>query len=105
MILFSVVSIINSPWSAEWNCSKAMRFHEKMKLKEAKKYYSRALSINPESQCANDNLLVIKIAELSKKALELHQEKKYVEAGKVYDEILKLDPRNSWALENKSRLP
>lgn len=105
MILFSVFSIFNSPWSAEWNCSKAMRFHEKMELKEAKKYYSRAISINPESQCANDNLLVIKIAELSKKALTLHEEKKYVEAGKVYDEILKLDSQNSWALENKSRLP
>jgi membrane associated rhomboid family serine protease len=105
MALFSIISLFYSPWSAEWNCSKAMKSHEKMHLKEAKKYYIMAVNINPESQCAKDNLREIKIAELSKKALILHEEQKYIEAGKVYDEILKIDSKNSWAQENKSRLP
>jgi tetratricopeptide (TPR) repeat protein len=76
-----------------------------MNLGEAKKYYEKSLRINPESSCAKDNLILIKIDELSEKALKLHHQKKYVEAGTVYGEILKIDPKNGWAKENKSRLP
>ena len=105
MALFSFISLFFSPWSAEWNCSKAMKLHEQMKLNNAKTYYLKALKINPDSQCAKDNLMLIRIDELSEKALKLHVSEKYIEAGKVYDEILKLDPKNSWAEENKRRLP
>jgi tetratricopeptide (TPR) repeat protein len=105
MSLFSLTSLFFSPWSAEWNCSKAMKLHEQMKLNNAKTYYLKALKINPDTQCAKDNLMLIKIDELSDKALKLHISEKYIEADKVYEEILKLDPKNSWAKENKRRLP
>jgi membrane associated rhomboid family serine protease len=105
MISFSVASLFKSPWSAEWNCSVAMKLHEKMKLSEAKKFYWNAKRINPKSKCATDNLLLIRIDELSEKALFLHEKKNYIEAGKVYREILKIDQKNSWASENQSRLP
>lgn len=105
MILFSLFSLLYSPWSAEWNCSRGMKLHQKMKLKEAKKFYTASLIINPKSVCASDNLTIIKVDELSEKALKLHEQKKYLEAGKVYDQILKIDPKNGWAIENKNRLP
>lgn len=105
MLLFSILSLFYSPWSAEWNCSKAIKFHEEMKLDEAKKYYRNAERIDPKSKCARDNLTLIRIDELSNKALKLHKSKKYIEAGKIYEAILKIDPKNSWAQENKSRLP
>jgi GlpG protein len=105
MVLFSLISVLYSPWSSQWNCSKAMTLHSEMNLGEAKKYYEKSLRINPESSCAKDNLILIKIDELSEKALKLHHQKKYVEAGKIYEEILKIDPTNGWAKENKSRLP
>ncbi len=105
MIIFSTLSLFYSPWSAEWNCSKAMKLHEKMKLDEAKTFYLKATQINPNALCAKDNLLLIRIDELSRNALKLHLKGKYLEAGKAYHEILKIDSKNRWALENKSRLP
>lgn len=105
MVLFSLISVLYSPWSSQWNCSKAMKLHSEMNLGEAKKYYEKSLRINPESSCAKDNLILIKIDEISEKALQLHKEKRYIEAGKIYDEIIKIDPENGWALENKRRLP
>ena len=42
MSLFSLTSLFFSPWSAEWNCSKAMKLHEQMKLNSAKAYNLKA---------------------------------------------------------------
>jgi tetratricopeptide (TPR) repeat protein len=105
MFLFSLIALIYSPWSAEWNCSKGMKLHNETKLVDAKKFYETSLRINPKAKCASDNLTLIKIDELSEKALKLHEDKKYIEAGKIYDEMLKIDPNNGWAIENKRRLP
>lgn len=105
MFLFSLITLIYSPWSAEWNCSKGMKLHNETKLVDAKKFYETSLRINPKAKCASDNLTLIKIDELSEKALKLHENEKYIEAGKIYDEILKIDPKNQWAIDNKSRLP
>lgn len=105
MFLFSLIALIYSPWSAEWNCSKGMKLHNETKLVDAKKFYETSLQINPKAKCASDNLTLIAIDELSEKALKLHEKEKYIEAGKIYDEILKIDPNNGWAIENKRRLP
>ncbi|MBM3186814.1 MAG: rhomboid family intramembrane serine protease [Bacteroidetes bacterium] len=105
MFLFSLITLIYSPWSAEWNCSKGMKLHNETKLVDAKKFYETSLRINPKAKCASDNLTLIKIDELSEKALKLHENEKYIEAGKIYDEILKIDPKNQWAIDNKRRLP
>lgn len=102
---FSIISVLYSPWSAEWNCSKGMELHESSKIKEAKEFYLKAVHLNPKALCALDNLKLIRIDELSGKALQLHLRGKYIEAGKIYDEILKIDPKNQWAFENKRRLP
>jgi tetratricopeptide (TPR) repeat protein len=82
-----------------------MKFHELGYLKEARKYYSAAKHINSKSNCANDNLKLIKIDELSDEALKLHENHQYIDAGKIYDQILEIDPKNTWAIENKRRLP
>lgn len=105
MFLFSLIALFYSPWSAEWNCSRGMKFHGEMQLDKAKKFYEASLQINKNATCASDNLTLIKIDELAEKALKLHKQNKYIEAGKVYDEILKIDPENGWAKENKMRLP
>lgn len=105
MFAFSILSLIYSPWSAEWNCSKAIKYHEKLKLKHAKLYYQRAAKINPNANCAKDNLLLIEIDELSEKALKLHLKAKYEQARLIYDQILSVDPTNQWAKENKRLLP
>jgi len=105
MISFSLGGLFYSPWSSEWNCSKGMKFHELGYLKEARKYYSAAKHINSKSNCANDNLKLIKIDELSDEALKLHENHQYIDAGKIYDQILEIDPKNTWAIENKRRLP
>lgn len=102
---FSVVSLFYAPWSSEWNCSKGIVQHEKGNIKSAKSFYSKALEINPNSYCANNNLKLIRIDELSAEALELHMRAKYIEAGRIYNEILRLDPKNRWAEANKRRLP
>ena len=105
MCSFSIVSLFYSPWSAEWNCSVAIKFHDNLKLNSAKIYYQRAVEINPDARCALDNLRLIKIDELSDKALKLHLNGKYEQAKLVYDQILKTDPTNQWAKQNKRLLP
>ena len=105
MLSFSVISLFYAPWSSEWNCSKGIKLHEKLKLKEAKSYYLKAIQINSNARCAKDNLLLIRIDELSNEALKNHLNKNYIKAGKFYDKILELDPKNEWALTNKKKLP
>ena len=103
--IFSVVSLIYTPWSSQWNCAMGIRKHENGKIKEAKKYYEAAHVCNPQANCANDNLKIIKVDELSGLALMAHNRGQYIKAGKYYDQILQIDPSNLWAINNKKRLP
>lgn len=105
LIAFAVLSVFYSPWSAAWNCSRGIQFHELGNHKKAKLFYQKALEIDPISTCANENLRLIRIDELSGKALALHMRGEYLEARRVYDEILRIDPVNQWAKKNKERLP
>jgi membrane associated rhomboid family serine protease len=106
-LVFSVAltSSFFNPWSATWNCAKGIHFHEKGNISKAKYHYMNAHKIDSESNCANDNLRLIRIDELSGKALELHMRGKYTEARRVYEEILRIDPANQWAKINMQRLP
>lgn len=102
---FAIMAVFYSPWSASWNCSKGIEFHEKGQQEFAKQFYEKARVIDPSSSCANDNLRLIRIDELSGQALQFHMRGNYLEASRVYDEILRIDPTNQWAKKNKQRLP
>lgn len=104
-LIFSIVSLLYAPWTSQWNCAMGIRKHENGNIKEAKKYYEAAHVRNPLANCANDNLKIIKVDELSGLALMAHNRGNYIKAGKYYDQILQIDPSNQWAINNKKRLP
>jgi tetratricopeptide (TPR) repeat protein len=105
IIIFSVVSVIYTPWSAQWNCAKGISWHEKGDTEKAKTYYLRAIYFDETSLCGNDNLKIIKVDELSAKAFTAHNRGDYLKARYFYEEILKIDTENSWAINNLKRLP
>ena len=104
MILCSF-SLKYAPWSAEWNYFKGYSAHEEGDYAEAKKYYKKAIEINPDHAISKENLHYITIDELSDLALTAHQNENYILARKLYERILELDPNNGWAKENIAKLP
>lgn len=105
LFVFSIVSLFYNPFSSEWYCAKGMQAHEANHLNEAKSYYFESLNCNPASKCANENLTLIRVDELSAMAFKEHNRGHYLEARKYYEEILRLDPHNEWAKNNLNRLP
>lgn len=105
IISLSIITLFYSPWSAEWNYSKGYTAHEIGNNSEAKKYYTKAIEINPQHSVSKENLRLIEIDELSDKAFDAHENEKYLEAKKHYEDLLKIDPENNWAKENISKLP
>lgn len=105
LLIFSAVSVVYTPWSAQWNCAKGISWHEKGETEKAKEYYLNAINFDETSVCANDNLKIIKVDELSGKAFAAHNRGDYLKARYFYEEILKIDAENSWAINNLKRLP
>ena len=108
MILISaslISTLFYAPWSTEWNTTMALRFHNKNKTITAKKYYQKALEINPDNKTAIENLFIIKIEELSDLAYKYHEEKDYEQALIYYEQIIALNPSNDWAKEQLKKLP
>ena len=105
LIILSIVSVVFTPWSAQWNCAKGISWHEKGDTEKAKTYYLRAIYFDETSLCGNDNLKIIKVDELSAKAFTAHNRGDYLKARYFYEEILKIDTENSWAINNLKRLP
>jgi membrane associated rhomboid family serine protease len=105
LLILSVVSVVYTPWSAQWNCAKGISLHEKGETKKAKDYYLKAIYFDATSVCANNNLKIIKVDELSGKAFAAHNRGDYLKARYFYEEILKNDAENSWARNNLKRLP
>lgn len=105
LFVLSVISLYYTPWSAQWNCSKGISWHEKGDTEIAKAYYLKAIYYDEASLCGNDNLKIIKLDELSAKAFTAHNRGDYLKARYFYEEILKIDTENSWAKNNIKRLP
>jgi membrane associated rhomboid family serine protease len=105
LLVFSTISVIYTPWSAQWNCAKGILRHEKGDTEKAKEYYLKAIYYDESSLCGNDNLKIIKVDELSVKAFTAHNRGDYLKARYYYEEILKIDAGNSWATNNLKRLP
>ena len=105
LLILSVFSVFYTPWSAQWNCAKGISLHENGETEKAKKYYLKAIYFDAKSICANDNLKIIKVDELSGKAFAAHNRGDYIKARYFYEEILKIDAENSWAINNLKRLP
>ena len=105
LLLFSGISLVYTPWSAQWNCANGIYWHEKSDTERAKSYYLNAIYFDETSLCGNDNLKIIKIDELSAKAFTAHNRGDYLKARYFYEEILKIDIENSWAKNNLKRLP
>ncbi|MBU3661295.1 MAG: rhomboid family intramembrane serine protease [Flavobacteriales bacterium] len=105
LLVLSVVSLLYTPWSPEWNCAKGISFHDKDEIEKAKIYYQKAIYFDETSLCGNDNLKIIKVDELSAKAFTAHNRGDYLKARFFYEEILKIDAENSWAINNLKRLP
>jgi GlpG protein len=105
LLLLSVFSVFYTPWSAQWNCAKGISWHEKDETEKAKEYYLKAIYFDATAACANDNLKIIKVDELSGKAFAAHNRGDYLKARYFYEEILKIDIENSWAINNLKRLP
>ena len=108
MLLISVTlisTLFYAPWSAEWNTTIALRYHNNNKTEIAKKYYRRALKINPEDKTARENLFIIKIDGLSDLAYKCHEANEYEQALIYYEQILALNPSNIWAKEQIKKLP
>lgn len=105
LFIFSVISVVYTPWSAQWNCAKGISWHEKGETVKAKAYYLKAIYFDETSVCGNDNLKIIKVDELSVKAFTAHNRGDYLKARYFYEEILKIDAENSWATNNLKRLP
>lgn len=103
--IFALVSLFYNPFSSEWYCAKGIQAHEMHNLSLAKSYYFESLTCNPASKCANENLTLIRIDELSSMAFKEHNRGHYLEAKKYYEEIIRLDPHNQWAMNNLNRLP
>ncbi len=94
-----------SPWSSDWNVHKGVELHAAQNLKEAKKYYQKAIELNPENKNARVNLYLIRLDELSSTAFYWHSKEEYLKARFYYEEILKLDPENTWAKSQIRKLP
>jgi GlpG protein len=105
LFVLSIVSVVFTPWSAQWNCAKGISWHEKGETEKAKEYYLKAIYFDETSLCGNDNLKIIKVDELSAKAFTAHNRGDYLKARYFYEEILKIDAENSWATNNLKRLP
>ncbi len=105
LFVLSVISLYYTPWSAQWNCSKGISWHEKGDTEIAKAYYLKTIYYDEASLCGNDNLKIIKLDELSAKAFTAHNRGDYLKARYFYEEILKIDTENSWAKNNIKRLP
>jgi len=105
LISTGVYTLLHAPWSAEWNYSKGLEYQLKYEFTEAKKYYGKAVELDPEHSSSKSNLFIIKIEELSDLAMIAHEEEDYVLAGEYYQKILLLDPSNNWARENIAKLP
>ncbi|MCH2230256.1 MAG: rhomboid family intramembrane serine protease [Crocinitomicaceae bacterium] len=105
LLIVSFISIIYSPWSAEWNYSKGYSAHEAGKISEAKRFYRKALEIDSNHYTSKENLRNIRIDELSENAYKAHENEDYLTARKYYEELLAIDPKNKWATENISKLP
>jgi GlpG protein len=105
LLIFSAISVVYTPWSAQWNCAKGILIHEKGETEKAKEYYLKAIYFDKTSLCGNDNLKIIKVDELSVKAFTAHNRGDYLKARYYYEEILKIDAGNSWATNNLKRLP
>ncbi len=105
LLTLSFISLFFSPWSAEWNYSKGYTAHKEGEMDKAKKYYLRAIEINPEHSTSKENLQIIQIDDLSEKAFNAHENEDYLKAREYYEELLKIDPDNNWAIENISKLP
>jgi GlpG protein len=105
LFVLSIVSVVYTPWSAQWNCAKGILRHEKGETEKAKEYYLKAIYFDETSLCGNDNLKIIKVDELSAKAFTAHNRGDYLKARYFYEEILKIDAENSWATNNLKRLP
>ncbi len=102
--LLCFASIFHSPWSAEWNCAKGVKAHEKKDLSTAKTYYLKTLEIDPVNFLATENLRLIQLNEWSDQAYEAHLNGEYSKARMLYHKILKEDPDNEWAKSNLKEL-
>lgn len=102
--LICFTSIVYAPWSAEWNCAKGVRAHEKKNLTLAKTYYEKTLVIDPENYLATQNLQLIRINEWSDQAYQAHLNGEYSKARMLYQKILTEDPFNKWAQANLKEL-
>ena len=102
--LVCFASIFHSPWSAEWNCAKGVKAHEKKDLDTAKNYYLKTLEIDPQNFLATANLRLIQINEWSDQAYNAHVNGEYSKARMLYQKILKEDPDNAWAKSNLKEL-
>lgn len=105
LLSFSGISLIYSPWSAQWNCAKGISFHENNEIEKAKMYYMNAIYLDETSVCGNDNLKIIVVDELSSAAFTAHNRGDYLKARYFYEKILKIDGNNNWAKNNIKRLP
>ena len=105
LISSSFYSLFYAPWSAEWNYSKGYTYHEKYDFKTAKKFYRKAIDINPQHSVSKENLRIIKIEELSDAAHKSHINEDYLKARELYNKILIIDSKNAWAKENLNKLP
>lgn len=106
-IPFTLVSIMlaYSPWSSQWNCARAILYHEKHDLATAEQYYKIALNLDAKNQLAASNYNLIKIDRLSALAYNAHKSGEYTEARRYYFKILSLDKNHRWAKENLKDLP
>jgi tetratricopeptide (TPR) repeat protein len=101
----SISTLFYSPWSAEWNYSKAYSYHIKNEFQNAKKYYRVAIEIDPEHKICRENLRRIRIEELCDLAMQAHENEDYLLANEYYQRVLDIDPWNKWARENIKKLP
>lgn len=101
----SLSTLFYAPWSSEWQLYKGVQNHEENKFSLAKKYYLKALEINPENDLAKENLKLLKVDRLKSKAYDAHIKENYSLARRYYEEILILVPEDEWAKENLKELP
>lgn len=94
-----------APWSSQWQCSKAIFYHQKNEIKTATEYYLRALKIDSHNKLAKNNYTLIRVDKLSKQAYQSHVAGDFTKARRLYLKILALKKNDSWALENLKELP
>ena len=114
LIKFSVLSIpflilastlFYAPWSTMWQTYMGIEEHNIGGFEKAKKYYAKAIALDPSNKIALENIKLIQVEKLSQKAYDAHQREDYINAYKYYLEILAIDPTNSWARTNIKELP